>query len=88
MRRALGIAVFSGMLGVTLFGIFLTPVFYYALEKLAGESHPPAQSNEKSDLPGSPIHANGHTNGDAASAHGGQPHVQTTSKESEAGTKL
>ncbi len=28
MRRALGTAVFSGMLGVTLFGIFLTPVFY------------------------------------------------------------
>ncbi|MFO0805595.1 MAG: multidrug efflux RND transporter permease subunit [Gemmataceae bacterium] len=36
MRRALGIAVFSGMLGVTVFGIFLTPVFYHALEKLAG----------------------------------------------------
>src|SRR6202521_4729090 len=29
MRSALGIAVFSGMLGVTVFGIFLTPVFYY-----------------------------------------------------------
>ena len=29
MRRSLGIAVFSGMLGVTLFGIFLTPVFFY-----------------------------------------------------------
>lgn len=28
MRFALGIAVFSGMLGVTLFGIFFTPVFY------------------------------------------------------------
>ncbi|MCE9560461.1 MAG: efflux RND transporter permease subunit [Planctomycetes bacterium] len=36
MRRALGIAVFSGMLGVTLFGILLTPVFYYLVEKLAG----------------------------------------------------
>jgi multidrug efflux pump len=31
MRRALGVAVFSGMLGVTAFGIFLTPVFYYVL---------------------------------------------------------
>jgi multidrug efflux pump len=41
MRRSLGIAVCSGMLGVTLFGIFLTPVFYFALEKLAGESEPP-----------------------------------------------
>ena len=28
MRRTLGTAVFSGMLGVTLFGIFLTPVFF------------------------------------------------------------
>jgi multidrug efflux pump subunit AcrB len=32
MRRTLGIAVFSGMLGVTLFGIFLTPVFYYVIQ--------------------------------------------------------
>ncbi len=31
MRTTLGVAVFSGMLGVTLFGIFLTPVFYYLL---------------------------------------------------------
>ncbi|HEX4119021.1 MAG TPA: multidrug efflux RND transporter permease subunit [Verrucomicrobiae bacterium] len=31
MRRALGTAVFSGMLGVTLFGIFLTPIFYYVI---------------------------------------------------------
>jgi multidrug efflux pump len=31
MRRAMGIAVFAGMLGVTLFGIFLTPVFYSLL---------------------------------------------------------
>src|SRR5690606_8452494 len=28
MRRAMGVAVFSGMLGVTFFGLFLTPVFY------------------------------------------------------------
>jgi multidrug efflux pump len=33
MRRSLGIAVFSGMLGVTLFGIFLTPVFFYAIRR-------------------------------------------------------
>ena len=53
MRRILGIAVFSGMLGVTLFGIFLTPIFYFVLEKLgevlgygptktATETKPPA----------------------------------------------
>ncbi|MCP5425361.1 MAG: multidrug efflux RND transporter permease subunit [Gammaproteobacteria bacterium] len=31
MRHAMGVAVFSGMLGVTLFGVFLTPVFYVLL---------------------------------------------------------
>jgi multidrug efflux pump subunit AcrB len=31
MRRTLGLAVFSGMLGVTLFGIVLTPVFFFTL---------------------------------------------------------
>jgi multidrug efflux system outer membrane protein len=36
MRRAMGIAVFSGMIGVTLFGLFLTPVFYVTLMKLGG----------------------------------------------------
>ncbi|MCI0365317.1 MAG: efflux RND transporter permease subunit, partial [Phycisphaerales bacterium] len=34
MRQAMGVAVFSGMIGVTLFGLFLTPVFYVALMKL------------------------------------------------------
>ena len=50
MRRAMGIAVFSGMLGVTLFGIFLTPVFYVLLRgrrpmrARAGHEHPPASA--------------------------------------------
>ena len=35
MRHAIGIAVFSGMVGVTFFGIFLTPVFYVLLRKFA-----------------------------------------------------
>jgi multidrug efflux pump subunit AcrB len=34
MRRALGTAVFSGMLGVTFFGIFLTPVFYTVIRQV------------------------------------------------------
>ncbi|HMF15698.1 MAG TPA: efflux RND transporter permease subunit, partial [Gemmataceae bacterium] len=38
MRHTLGTAVFSGMLGVTLFGIFLTPVFFYVINRL-GEAH-------------------------------------------------
>jgi multidrug efflux pump len=37
MRKTLGTAVFSGMLGVTLFGIFLTPVFYYVIVRLFGQ---------------------------------------------------
>jgi multidrug efflux pump subunit AcrB len=33
MRRAMGVTVFSGMIGVTLFGLILTPVFYVLLMK-------------------------------------------------------
>ncbi|MGA2033625.1 MAG: efflux RND transporter permease subunit [Thermoguttaceae bacterium] len=36
MRRTLGTAVFAGMLGVTLFGIFLTPVFFCVVDRLGG----------------------------------------------------
>ncbi len=34
MRQAMGVAVFAGMLGVTLFGLLLTPVFYLTIRKL------------------------------------------------------
>ena len=47
VRAATGVTVFAGMLGVTLFGLFLTPVFYVALRKLANRplvSHAPADS--------------------------------------------
>jgi multidrug efflux pump subunit AcrB len=40
VRQAMGIAVFSGMLGVTLFGVFLTPVFYVVIENLADRLAP------------------------------------------------
>lgn len=36
MRSAMGVAVFSGMIGVTAFGLFLTPVFYVVLRSLTG----------------------------------------------------
>ncbi|MEJ2590414.1 MAG: efflux RND transporter permease subunit [Candidatus Thiodiazotropha sp.] len=36
MRQAMGVAVFSGMIGVTAFGLFLTPVFYVLLRRLTG----------------------------------------------------
>ena len=35
VRQVMGVTVFAGMLGVTLFGLFLTPVFYVALRRLA-----------------------------------------------------
>jgi multidrug efflux pump len=46
----MGIAVFSGMLGVTLFGIFLTPVFYVLLRALAG-NRPLKQHGEAAHAP-------------------------------------
>ena len=48
MRRTLGTAVFGGMLGVTLFGIFLTPVFYTVIEAL-GELFRRATAEEEGD---------------------------------------
>ncbi|MDM9628522.1 multidrug efflux RND transporter permease subunit [Rhizobium sp. S152] len=36
MRSAMGVAVFAGMIGVTFFGIFMTPVFYVMIRRLAG----------------------------------------------------
>ncbi|WP_165855893.1 efflux RND transporter permease subunit [Marinobacter sp. JSM 1782161] len=38
VRNAMGITVFSGMIGVTLFGLLLTPVFYVALRLISGKS--------------------------------------------------
>jgi multidrug efflux pump len=40
MRQAMGVAVFAGMIGVTLFGLFLTPVFYVTLMKLGWRKKP------------------------------------------------
>jgi multidrug efflux pump len=52
MRQAMGIAVFSGMIGVTLFGLFLTPVFYVTLMKLGFKKrHAPAVKPESGMSP-------------------------------------
>ena len=50
MRHAMGIAVFSGMIGVTAFGIFFTPVFYVLLRAVTGNK-PLAQHGESSIQP-------------------------------------
>ena len=41
MRQAMGTAVFFGMLGVTFFGVFFTPVFYTVIRKLTGKDPKP-----------------------------------------------
>jgi multidrug efflux pump len=51
MRSTLGIAVFSGMLGVTLFGIFLTPVFYYVVVRLLGQPSEAERPERPAPLP-------------------------------------
>jgi multidrug efflux pump len=50
VRYATGITVFSGMLGVTLFGLFLTPVFYVALRKLVTRKPAAAASARDANL--------------------------------------
>jgi len=57
MRRTLGTAVFSGMIGVTFFGLFLTPVFYDVLQWVAEKFNP---------QPEHPQHAAGETHSPAA----------------------
>ena len=44
MRQSLGTAVFSGMLGVTFVGLFLTPVFYVTLRSLFSRRKPRAEA--------------------------------------------
>jgi multidrug efflux pump len=63
MRHAMGIAVFFGMLGVTLFGLFLTPVFYVLLRKMSGRALTTASPHEAP-------HVAAH-----GAAHGGAPVV-------------
>jgi multidrug efflux pump len=59
MRQSLGTAVFSGMIGVALFGVFLTPVFFYVLmwfgsQKQAGKALASADGAPRGDGAGTP----------------------------------
>jgi multidrug efflux pump subunit AcrB len=54
MRSSLGLAVFAGMLGVTLFGVFLTPVFFYVIQRYFGSTAvpaPPAAETQPTEHP-------------------------------------
>jgi multidrug efflux pump len=61
MRRTLGTAVFAGMLGVTLFGIFLTPVFYYVIQWFADRR---PRLVEEEELEPVLVESNGHADGE------------------------
>jgi multidrug efflux pump subunit AcrB len=52
MRHAMGIAVFSGMLGVTVFGLLLTPLFYVLARKLSARAT--RTGRKPSDVPALP----------------------------------
>jgi multidrug efflux pump len=88
MRQTLGTAVFSGMLGVTLFGIFLTPVFYFVIQWASDKraASRPRETEETADHPGEGPHGNGdgHANGDGHGSHqvlangNGAAHPQST----------
>ncbi len=62
MRRSLGTAVLWGAFGVTLFGIFLTPVFYSVVRWFSG---PRAAGHAPAPVHGSSVLANG----EAADSH-------------------
>ncbi|RZL09426.1 MAG: efflux RND transporter permease subunit [Rubrivivax sp.] len=63
MRQAMGVAVFAGMIGVTAFGLFLTPVFYVLMRRLTGnrplKQHGDVPSHDA--LPSSTVLAQEHT---------------------------
>jgi multidrug efflux pump subunit AcrB len=69
MRRTLGTAVFAGMLGVTLFGIFLTPVFYYVIQMFSDwraerRARFPEEEEEEDEAPALAVGVAGHGDGD------------------------
>jgi hypothetical protein len=51
MRQALGTVVFFGMIGVTFFGVFLTPVFYTVIRRLTRDRWVPTEKPARSILP-------------------------------------
>jgi multidrug efflux pump len=56
MRQAMGVAVFAGMIGVTMFGIFLTPVFYVLLRGLTGNKPFKQHGEAEAEYPIQPHH--------------------------------
>jgi multidrug efflux pump len=51
MRNAMGVAVFAGMLGVTVFGLLLTPVFYYVIRRVSAAVRRTATDDRAASTP-------------------------------------
>jgi multidrug efflux pump subunit AcrB len=85
MRRTLGTAVFAGMLGVTLFGIFLTPVFYYVIQWVNDRRLLSVAAVLVSDEPEPDYSANGQAQAAEASALSVHKVQGTTSEKGHAG---
>jgi multidrug efflux pump subunit AcrB len=60
IRQAMGIAVFAGMLGVTLFGLFLTPVFYVVVGNIVARFEARRRARALAAHPPEPAAAEGH----------------------------
>jgi hypothetical protein len=77
MRYTLGVAVFSGMLGVTLFGIFFTPVFYVVVrwltERGSEKGQPSPAAAQAGSTPGLPDGDQAQDAAAAAKAGAGAP---------------
>jgi multidrug efflux pump subunit AcrB len=69
MRRTLGTAVFAGMLGVTLFGIFLTPVFFYVIQYLK-DLRPTVPADQEISLGAHQHHSQAHALAGVAEGNG------------------
>jgi multidrug efflux pump len=68
MRYTLGVAVFSGMLGVTIFGVFFTPVFYYVIRRLTARRKPATTTGHDGHAPLTDMPTNGGVVAEAAPA--------------------
>jgi len=78
MRKAMGVAVFAGMIGVTAFGLFLTPVFYVLMRRIAGNRplklHGEVPHGEDFVSGDHPAPASGGSHGGSGGGHGGGLH--------------
>jgi multidrug efflux pump subunit AcrB len=76
MRQTLGTAVFSGMLGVTLFGIFLTPVFYWVIQWFSDLRMAARDTDAVEDEAHTRGGRDGDGNGNGTPAHGEPAHTK------------